>query len=123
MKLNGRIILKHFRRSIWWGIKCAIGFVIIYQIIFAISFRFTPGADEHFYVSNNTRIAYIAGDIHRMIIEYPLALGVKAMQMPFDDQYLTLLIYVPYIVSIQYCLVGCIVGLFLSLRKSKKERI
>jgi hypothetical protein len=116
-KLNFDYIVRIFS----CGIKWAVAFIIFYQILFATTYRFTPGASQHFYVSRDHSLINVEERIMILIADYPVALGSMALKWEFDDPFLSLLIYVPYFTSIQYFIFGCLFGLCVHIYKLKRK--
>jgi hypothetical protein len=114
------MLIKRLGRCVTWGIKWAVTFIIFYQIVFALSFRFTPGDPQHFYVPSGSYYSYIGERIYRVLNDYPLGLGEIGLEMNIDDQYLALLVYVPYFASIQYFVFGGVFGWWLSSYERKR---
>ncbi len=115
--LGRRDLIKICFRSLFLGMKCAVAFIFLYQVLFALTYRFTPGAVEHLYADSNWRFAKLGDRMLGLMADYPTGLGYKVMEMNFEDPFLALLIYVPYIASFQYLVLGCLAGLLLSVRK------
>ena len=94
-------------KAISCGVKWAVGFILVYQILFATTYHFTPGATQHLYVSRGHPLAEIAERIMLVVWDYPVGLGMLGLKWgDNDDPFLALLIYVPYLISIQYFVFG-----------------
>jgi hypothetical protein len=114
---------KRFRTIISWGLVWAVTFVLFYQLVFAVGYNFTPCGDDGLYSSNKYFLSEFAISLFQVLIDHPFRLGRIALGVNWSDPFYGVLIWVPYVTSIQYFVFGCMFGLGLSIYKSRRRVI
>jgi hypothetical protein len=113
--------MKAFRFVIVWGMVWAAVFVLAYQAIFALAFNFTPCGDDGLYSSNKQNFSEVAIRVLGIATQYPFPIKRWAQGIEWSDPIIAELVYVPYLISIQYFLFGCLFGFYRFLRWMKRE--
>lgn len=111
------------RRILSWGIGWMISFIMLYQIVFAAAFRFTPCSRDHAYESRGSSLSRVAERAHQLLLVVSVPAARIAENIKWDDSFFEQLIYVPYLISIQYLVYGCIFGVWRYRRAIREIKI
>ncbi len=108
--------LRSGRTILFWGTAGMASFILLFQIVFVASFRFTPCTRDHVYESRGSSLSRIGERVHQLLLVVSLPTALIVENTRWDDPFFEQLIYMPYLMSIQWLVYGSIFAVWRSRR-------